>query len=194
MVKKNKSEAKSKNEIVDDEMLRANVYSLLGALLAKAPDAALLTILDKITAEDQSDDPMSRAWFCLKEAARSEKEHVLKQEYYELFVGLGRGELVPYGSWYITGYLMEKPLGQLRTDLANLGFSRQDEVHEPEDHVAALCEVMAMLIADKSQYGYETEKNFFTDHVDNWMYRFFSDLMGLTVPDFTGRLGNWVPG
>ncbi len=81
-------------------------------------------------------------------AAEHSSTESLRDEYHALFIGLGRGELVPYGSWYQTGFLMEKPLGLLRADLARLGFERAEEVHEPEDHVAALCEVMALLIQD----------------------------------------------
>ncbi|MEZ5449041.1 MAG: molecular chaperone TorD family protein [Thiolinea sp.] len=80
-------------------------------------------------------------------------------EFHDLFIGLGRGEVVPYGSWYLTGFLMEKPLGQLRQELRVLGFEREPNVYEPEDHAAALCEVMALLIED--QGAIELQAGFF---------------------------------
>ncbi|MET0054159.1 MAG: molecular chaperone TorD family protein, partial [Candidatus Thiodiazotropha sp. 6PLUC10] len=95
-------------------------------------------------------------------------------EFHDLFIGMGRGELVPYGSWYQTGFLMERPLGRLRTDLNLLGFQRQDGVTEPEDHVAALCEVMAMLIQESQSV--QVQSQFYETHLASWLARFFTDL------------------
>jgi TorA maturation chaperone TorD len=121
---------------------------------------------------------MVAAWSALKAAAGKasmDGAAAVDEEYQELFIGLGRGELAPYGSWYITGFLMEKPLGKLRQDLAALGYERPPGVHEPEDHVAALCEVMAMLITDDT-VPFAVQRTFFETHLGSWMERFFSDL------------------
>jgi len=115
----------------------------------------------------------------------------IDDEYHALFVGLGRGELVPYGSWYLTGFLMEAPLGELRRDLERLGFDRQDGVREPEDHIAALCEVMAML-AGPSAADLDTQRAFFDRHLGAWADRFFGDLATAEAAVFyraVGRLG-----
>jgi TorA maturation chaperone TorD len=98
---------------------------------------------------------------------------------------------VPYGSWYLTGFLMEKPLGDLRRDLAELGYERQENVHEPEDHVAALCEVMALLISDDG-LPFGSQRRFFETHVSSWIETFFNDLEQAKAADFyraVGRLG-----
>jgi TorA maturation chaperone TorD len=96
------------------------------------------------------------------------------QEYQDLFIGVGRGEVVPYGSWYMTGFLMDKPLALLRTDLQALGFERQPQVKEPEDHAGALCETMAMLIAEGRTL--DVQRRFFHGHMGPWMKPFFRDL------------------
>jgi TorA maturation chaperone TorD len=107
-------------------------------------------------------------------SAKHSDPAAVDDEYHTLFIGLGRGEIVPYGSWYLTGFLMEKPLGELRTDLEALGFERDPAVKEPEDHVAALCEVMALLIQDGSSVS--TQSQFFLKHMTKWLDRFFEDL------------------
>jgi len=81
---------------------------------------------------------------------------------------------VPYGSWYLTGFLMEKPLSVLRDDLATMGFARNDGTCEPEDHVAALCEVMSLLINEGRSLGEQTR--FFDAHMSSWLGQFFTDL------------------
>ena len=141
-----------KNDVVNvatvessDQARRAAFYSLLAALLRNAPDADVLAYCLSLDTTDQKSE-LGAAVNTLVLAAKHSEPQRLKEEFHELFIGLGRGELVPYGSWYQTGFLMERPLGQLRADLAKLGFERSDDVHEPEDHIAALMEVMAMLI------------------------------------------------
>jgi TorA maturation chaperone TorD len=129
------------------EQARADVYRLLGALLAAPPGAALVETLRGITpAEAENGAPMTAAWMALQAAAAGATPAVLEDEYFNLFIGLGRGELVPYASFYLHGFLMEKVLASLRSDLAVLGISRRNGVAEPEDHAAALCETMGMII------------------------------------------------
>jgi len=160
-----------------EDRARADVYALLGALLARAPDASFLDLLRQIPDSDPSNDAtMVAAWATLKQAAERAECSALKEEYHDLFIGLGRGELVPYGSWYLTGFLMEKPLAELRIDLEGLGLQRQEEVHEPEDHIAALCETMSLLILSDAQSGMERQREFFGKHVAPWVQRFFGDL------------------
>jgi len=160
-----------------EDRARADVYALLGALLARAPDASFLDLLRRIPDSDPSNDAtMVAAWATLKQAAERAECSALKEEYHDLFIGLGRGELVPYGSWYLTGFLMEKPLAELRIDLEGLGLQRQEEVHEPEDHIAALCETMSLLILSDAKSGMERQREFFGKHVAPWVQRFFGDL------------------
>jgi TorA maturation chaperone TorD len=124
-------------------------------------------------------------------AARSSPES-LRDEYLALFIGLGRGEVVPYGSWYLTGFLMEQPLARLRGDLRELGIVRQDDVREPEDHAAALCDAMALMISGGEPAPVALQSRFFAHHMEPWMGRFFRDLQQAPSARFyraVGQLG-----
>jgi TorA maturation chaperone TorD len=165
------------------EQARADVYRLLGALLAAPPDAALLALLRDIRpAADIEDDAMTAAWQGLQAAAEGADPARLKDEYFNLFIGLGRGELVPFASFYIHGFLMEKVLASLRDELAGLGIERQADVAEPEDHAAAVCEVMGMIISDHGLHSKQAA--FFEDYVASWLGRFFADLGTAEAADF----------
>ena len=159
----------------EEQRYRAGAYQLLGALLRAAPERALL---DHCAALDPGDadagHPLSASLARLAQAARNAEPASVRDEYQDLFIGLGRGELAPYGSWYQTGFLMERPLGELRDDLAALGYERQADTHEPEDHVAALCEVMGMMILDL--YPIADQQTFFERHLQPWLGRFMGDL------------------
>ena len=156
------------------DTMRAGVYALLAALLRTIPEASLLSqVRDLAPAEGR--DGLALAWESLRLAACHVTPEAVDDEYHALFIGLGRGELIPFGSWYQTGFLMERPLGLLRRDLANLGFERQEGVHEPEDHVAALCEVMAELALD-TEVPFARQRTFFATHLAPWAARFFRDL------------------
>ena len=169
--------AGSESESFSEDQLRAGTYALLAALLRAPPEADLLQRLQAIAtpAQDEHSDAMTTAWLQLRQAAETADLAALNDDYHALFIGLGRGELVPYGSWYLTGFLMEKPLGNLRRDLAAFGYERQAGVHEPEDHAGALCETMSLLIGD-SDIPFGVQKQFFNDHLGSWLERFFSDL------------------
>ncbi len=159
-----------------EERLRASTYSLLGALLAAPPAESLIALLTQITpAEVRDDDDLATAWEVLRLAGERATVESLDDEYHTLFVGIGRGELVPYGSWYMTGFLMDQPLAVLRRDLAELGFERQEDIKEPEDHVAALLETMALLI-NESDASVVVQRRFFQSHMGPWMKSFFLDL------------------
>ena len=160
--------------VAAEDEARAGVYLLLGTLLRAAPT---VEILERVRQLDESGgrDDFALAWAGLRLAAEGGRLSQLEGEYQELFIGIGRGELVPYGSWYMTGFLMEKPLGELRRDLHALGFEREPGVHEPEDHVAALCDVMAQLALDP-QIPVERQRAFFQAHLGPWAERFCGDL------------------
>ena len=115
---------------------------------------------------------MARAYKELRNAAKTECVEFVQEEYHQLFIGITGGEIIPYASWYLTGFLMEKPLALLRSDRLQLGIERQKAVPEPEDHAAALCEVMNLLVSENNnRQGY-----FFNIHLGPWIGRFFSDL------------------
>jgi TorA maturation chaperone TorD len=132
---------------------------------------------------------MAAAWRMLAQAGERADRDALDDEYHALFIGIGRGELVPYGSWYLTGFLMEQPLALLRRDLARLGFERQPDVREPEDHAAALCETMALLIGGDEAAGLDQQREFFERHLAPWMGRFFRDMQGAESARFYRAVG-----
>jgi TorA maturation chaperone TorD len=186
-----------KNDVVNvatvessDQARRAAFYSLLAGLLRNAPDADVLAYCLSLDTTDQKSE-LGAAINTLVLAAKHSDPQRLKEEFHELFIGLGRGELVPYGSWYQTGFLMERPLGQLRADLAKLGFERSDDVHEPEDHIAALMEVMAMLIYEGAPQ--DQQRLFFETHISSWAKDFMKDLSVAETATFyrsVARLGS----
>jgi len=163
------------NEATGEEQhYRAGAYGLLAALLRCPPEQALLDHVAELADVEQTNDELSLAMSMLGLAAKDSSPESIDTEYHALFIGMGRGELVPFGSWYLTGFLMEKPLAVLRDDLALLGFERHSDTHEPEDHVAALSEVMAMLISDGQDLSCQAD--FFAAHIAPWFDRFFTDL------------------
>jgi TorA maturation chaperone TorD len=158
------------NEDSDERAWRAHLYALLGRLLAAPPDAELLQRLGNLATG--GDTEMERALNALGQAARTCDAEIVAEEYQSLFIGVTQGELLPYGSWYQCGFLMEKPLARLRDDLRRLGVARQDHVREPEDHAAAVLEAMSLLVAE----GDARQKEFAQAHVFSWLPRFFRDL------------------
>ena len=154
---------------------RAEIYLLLGTLLAGPPDTGVLELLQEIDAGDPNASPMAATWQAVQAAAKDTDVSRLGDEYFSLFIGLGRGELLPYASFYIHGFLMEKVLASLRSELQRLGFELQDGISEPEDHVAALCETMGMIISE-SGLSFEQQAAFYEAYIANWMPDFFADL------------------
>ncbi|HUT42525.1 MAG TPA: molecular chaperone TorD family protein [Gammaproteobacteria bacterium] len=165
------------------EQARADVYRILGALLAGPPAAALIEMLRGITPDEaESGAAMTAAWQALQAAAEHATPAALEDEYFNLFIGLGRGELVPYASFYIHGFLMEKVLASLRDELAALGITRRAGVAEPEDHAAAVCEIMGMIIAGHGLHLRQLA--FFESYIGTWLGRFFEDLGKAETADF----------
>jgi len=162
---------------------RAELYVLLGTLLAGPPDEAILEMLQEIDAGEADATPMTAIWQSLQAAARATDPEQLVDEYFRLFIGLGRGELVPYASFYIHGFLMEKVLASLRNELQRLGFELQEGISEPEDHVAALCETMGMIISE-SGLSLEEQSAFYRTYIESWMGAFFAELGGAESADF----------
>ncbi|RJX66452.1 molecular chaperone [Vibrio sinensis] len=147
----------------EQQSLRSDIYLLLATLFRQAPNAELIDFLSTLEVE-QSESAMEKAWLALREAAQNSNRETLEEEYQNLFIGIGRGEAVLFGSWHMTGSLMEKPLADIRHDLELLGFERLDQVKEPEDHISALCEVMAMLAEEEA----DLQQAFFNKHIATW--------------------------
>jgi len=154
----------------DVETARSLVYRLLGSALAQPPDAGLLSRLARL---DGDDSAIGAALRELAAQARGATVDAARTEYHILFIGIARGELVPYASFYLTGFLHERPLARLRADLARLGLARMPGRSDPEDHIATICEVMASLI---ERPGSPAQAEFFGRHLAPWSTGFFTDL------------------
>src|SRR6516165_5422355 len=165
---------------------RAQEYALLSVLLACAPDAGLLERLGTLRGDAS---PLGVAHAALAEAAQRTSVERVEREYFALFIGLGRGELLPYGSYYLTGFLHERPLARLREDLAKIGVARADGVVEPEDHAGILCEIMSGLASRRLPAPPESDRLIFDRHMAPWISRFFADLEKAPAADFYRRLG-----
>jgi TorA maturation chaperone TorD len=170
----------------DVDAARAGEYALLSALLVRAPDAEFLQRLATLRGDAT---PLGLAHAALAEAAAQANVDRLQREYFDLFIGLGRGELMPYGSYYLTGFLHERPLARLRQDLNELGIERAQGNIEPEDHAAILCEVMAGLIAGRFGVPAGSDQRIFERHLKPWIGRFFSDLERAETAHFYARVG-----
>jgi TorA maturation chaperone TorD len=173
--------------------LRAGTYSVLANFLASPPDQQLLDLLRTIDRSDGAADTLlGAAWHMLAAAAEKASPADLEDEYHDLFIGIGRGELVPYGSWYMTGFLMEQPLARLRDDLARMGLERQEGVCEPEDHAAGLCDVMSIINTEGEVVALDIQWQFFERHMLPWISKFFRDLQQAKSASFyraVGQLG-----
>lgn len=171
-----------------EEQGRADLYGLLSVLLARPPDAARLELVAGLGGDETA---LGQALAALAADARNREPAGLEHEHHMLFVGLGRGELLPYGSYYLTGFLHEKPLAVLRNDFAELGLGRAESVREPEDHIASLCEAMRSLIrgdhCPRQELG--RQKAFFERHISPWAPHFFVDLQGAKHAGFYAGVG-----
>ena len=174
--------------IAEEDRMRARIYALLARLLVAPPDAATLAALQRL-GDDNSD--FGRALGALNAAARETTPAAVTEEYEALFIGLTQGELLPYASYYLAGFLHERPLARLRGDMALLGIARREEVSDPEDHIGALCEMMAGLVtgAFGRPADLATQQRFFDTHLGCWAPRFFDDLAVAPSANFYRPLG-----
>jgi TorA maturation chaperone TorD len=172
--------------VTDIDHARAGEYSLLSTLLLRAPDAGLLARLAKLRGDAT---PIGNAHAALAEAAAHFTAQEISREYFDLFVGVGRGELLPYASFYLTGSLNAQPLARLRETLRSLGIERAEGFSEPEDHVGVLFAIMAGLACGDIAADKRVDWEFFRDHLESWIERFFQDLEGAKSARFYAHVG-----
>jgi TorA maturation chaperone TorD/DNA-binding transcriptional regulator YdaS (Cro superfamily) len=172
----------------DDETdaARAREYGLLSALLRRAPNSDLLARLATLRGDPSQ---LGVAHAALAEAAGANNTERVEREFFNLFIGIGRGELLPYASYYLTGFLNERPLARLRDDLGRLGIERVEGEAEPEDHAAVLCEIMAGLAAGRFDARAGADHELFEKHLSPWIGRFFADLEHAKTAYFYRRIG-----
>ena len=171
----NSAEKQCPRSITPEDRARAQLYQLLGSLLSAPPSAELLAGLATVSGDET---PVGQASQNLAKLAARTNSSNAEREFNNLFIGLGRGELLPYARYYLTGFLNEKPLADLRTDLMRRGIQANEDVKEPEDHMGTLCEIMAGIITDEFACDSDlaSQKAFFDAHLGKWAELFFSDL------------------
>ncbi|WP_137700715.1 TorD/DmsD family molecular chaperone [Marimonas lutisalis] len=167
--------AAPQSRIAEEDRLRADLYNFLGLILAGPPDQMLLAQTAGLSGDGGD---LGQAINTLAKVARITKPKSVESEYNRLFIGLGRGELLPYASYYLTGFLNEKPLALLRQDMTARGLARAQNVFEPEDNIASLMEMMGAMIAGRfaTPAALDEQKTFFDRHIGPWAGHFFSDL------------------
>ncbi|EEE37125.1 chaperone, TorD family [Rhodobacteraceae bacterium KLH11] len=162
-------------DVSAEDRLRADFYNFLGLLLAAPPDQMLL---DQVAGLAGDETDLGQAIQAMARVAKVTKPAAAEREFNALFIGLGRGELLPYASFYLTGFLNEKPLAQLRNDMTARGITRAENVFEPEDNIASLMEMMAGMIVGRfgAPAPQEDQKAFWNKHIGPWAAHFYSDL------------------
>ncbi|MDJ0931406.1 molecular chaperone TorD family protein [Breoghania sp.] len=161
--------------VSEEDLLRARFYELMAHLLATPPDANMLADLVRLEGDDSELGlPLGE----LAVAAAHAVPQDVSSEFHDLFIGLGRGELLPYASYYLAGFLNEKPLARLRARMRALGIERDPTVSEREDHMAAILDMMAGLIVGRfgPPADLVAQKDFFEAHLGDWGPYFFRDL------------------
>ena len=165
---------------------RAQEYALLARLLRDSPDAAFLKQIGQLRSDATA---LGDAHHELAEAATRASAADVEREFFSLFIGVGRGELLPYASYYVTGFLHERPLARLRQDLCRFGIARAEGVAEPEDHAGILCEIMVGLANGQLPASEAADRTIFENHIAPWMGRFFADLERAEAAEFYKPVG-----
>jgi TorA maturation chaperone TorD len=173
-------------DIDETDVARSQEYALLSTLLAHAPDKSLLERLADLRGDDS---PLGLAHAAIADAASRASAADVEREYFDLFIGLGRGELLPYGSYYLSGFLHDRPLARLREDLGRLRIERAAGQSEPEDHAAMLCEIMAGLVSRRFPASPAADRDLFERHLSPWIGRFFHDLERAEAAGFYRPVG-----
>lgn len=167
-------------------LARSQEYALLATLLARAPDTKLLNNLAILRGDAT---PLGVAHAALAQTASETTAERVEREFFNLFIGLGRGEVLPYASYYLTGFLHERPLARLRDDLARIGVERAEGVAEPEDHAAILCEIMSGLANGRLGAPSGSDKLIFEKHMAPWIGRLFVDIDRANAAQFYRHVG-----
>ena len=180
---------------LDEETARAELYGLLAQLYyAKPTPDTLAALRVAVTEAPAAGGFLQEPWQQLVGAARAQDDEAIAAEFDRLFGGVGKPEVFLYGSHYLSGFLNEKPLVRLRSDLAALGLARGEAMPETEDHVAYLCEVMRYLIAgdDVAVCNLTAQRNFFATHLQSWILQLCDALQGQPAAHFYAALAQFT--
>ena len=180
--------AKSIDIIDTEDQLRADMYSFLASLLRTEPTAELV---NQLTNLESDDSPIGKSIKTLSKLASSMDLPTIRDEYVRIFVGVGRGEILPFAFYYLTGFLKDKPLAKLRNDMKEIGIELVENVKEPEDHIASLFDMMSGLILGKfnKKFSISEQKDFFNKHLDPWVDLLMRDIESSKIAVFYSPIG-----
>jgi TorA maturation chaperone TorD len=164
--------------IAPEDAARADFYALLARLFAAPPDASLLGAIAgasplavEARAEEGAGPGLAAAWDALRAASASADPDTVRQEYDDLFIGVGKSLVNLHGSHWLAGFMMDRPLAELRATLAVMGLGRRPGVTMVEDHLSALCETMRLLVAGDSalpSQPVDAQRTFFERQIAPW--------------------------
>ncbi|MDA9914263.1 molecular chaperone TorD family protein [Alphaproteobacteria bacterium] len=184
----NTQTAENLNIINNEDQLRADMYSFLANLLRAEPNAELVNQLTKLESDES---PIGKSIKTLSKLASSLDLPTIRDEYVRIFIGVGRGEILPFASYYLTGFLKDKPLAKLRNDMKEIGIQLTENVKEPEDHIASLFDMMSGLILGKfsKKFSIGEQKEFFNKHLAPWVDLLMRDIESSRIAVFYSPIG-----
>ena len=182
------STAKTIDIIDDEDQLRADMYSFLASLLRAEPNTDLVKQLTNLESDDS---PIGKSIKTLSKLASSLDLPTIRDEYVRIFIGVGRGEILPFASYYLTGFLKDKPLAKLRNDMKEIGIELAENVKEPEDHISSLFDMMSGLILGKfnKKFSIGEQKDFFNKHLNPWVDLLMRDIESSKIAVFYSPVG-----
>ena len=180
--------AENLNITNNEDQLRADMYSFLANLLRAEPSAELVGQLTKLESDES---PIGKSIKTLSKLASSLDLPTIRDEYVRIFIGVGRGEILPFASYYLTGFLKDKPLAKLRNDMKEIGIELAENVKEPEDHIASLFDMMSGLILGKfsKRFSIGEQKEFFNKHLASWVDLLMRDIESSRIAVFYSPIG-----
>ncbi|MDA0916539.1 MAG: molecular chaperone TorD family protein [Proteobacteria bacterium] len=178
----------AENLINNEDQLRADMYSFLANLLRAEPSSELVNQLTKLESDDS---PIGKSIKTLSKLASSLDLPTIRDEYVRIFIGVGRGEILPFASYYLTGFLKDKPLAKLRNDMKEIGIELAENVKEPEDHIASLFDMMSGLILGKfsKKFSIGEQRDFFNKHLAPWVELLMRDIESSRIAVFYSPIG-----
>jgi len=174
--------------IDEEDQLRADMYSFLASLLRSEPSADLV---EQLTLLKSDNTPIGNAIKVLAKLASSLDLHEIRDEYVKIFIGVGRVEILPFASYYLTGFLKDKPLAKLRNDMKEIGIEMSADVKEPEDHIASLFDIMSGVILGKfdRKFSITEQRDFFNKHLAPWVELLMRDIEASKIAVFYAPVG-----
>lgn len=174
-----------------EDAARARWYALFAGLFRAPPSGQWLAGIAASADEASDDAPLARAWREFAGACAHADAEAVREEFDVAFVGVGKADVIPYASYHLSGFLNDRPLVELREHLASLGLARRKGIGETEDHLSALCETMAWLIAGNAAPARDiaVQREFFSRFLAPWYESLADTIEHSGVTDFYKHAG-----